>query len=100
MYQFSKHVGLDTHAETIAVAVADACGGEARYYGEIANRPAAVAKLVSQPRARAEPCRHLARRERVRRLRLSPTQRKWRLCEAGCWLPGCRASGVARTCPR
>lgn len=48
MYEFSKHVGLDTHAETIAVAVADACGGEARYFGEIANRPAAVAKLVKQ----------------------------------------------------
>ena len=30
MYQFSKHVGLDTHAETIAVAEADACGGEER----------------------------------------------------------------------
>ena len=45
------------------------------------KRVAAVAKLVSQPRVRAEPCRHLARRERVRRLRLSPTQRKWRLGE-------------------
>ena len=41
-----------------------------------------MAKLVSQPRAQAEACRHLARRERVRRMRLSPTQRKWRLGEA------------------
>ena len=33
-------------------------------------------------RARAEPCRQLARRERVRRSRLSPTKRKCRLGEA------------------
>ena len=56
--------------------------------------------LASLPRARAEPCRHLARRERVRRMRLSPTKRKWRLGEAGCWPPDCRASGLGKTCPR
>jgi len=33
-------------------------------------------------RARAEQCRRLARREWVRRLRLSPSKRKCRLCEA------------------
>ena len=33
MEKFSKYVGLDTHKETIAVAVADALGGNARYYG-------------------------------------------------------------------
>lgn len=48
MKQFSKHIGLDTHANTIAVSVAAACGGEPRYYGEIANRPAAVAKLAKE----------------------------------------------------
>ena len=31
MREFSKYVGLDTHKETVAVAIADAIGGEARY---------------------------------------------------------------------
>lgn len=48
MNEFSKHVGLDTHKETIAVAVADALGGKARYYGEIANTPMEVRKLVKR----------------------------------------------------
>ena len=48
MNKFSKYVGLDTHAETIAVSVAEALGGRPRYYGEILNRPASVAKLVRQ----------------------------------------------------
>ena len=38
MNKFSKYVGLDTHADTIAVAVSDAIGGKPRYYGEIPNR--------------------------------------------------------------
>ncbi|MGB5179830.1 MAG: IS110 family transposase [Gammaproteobacteria bacterium] len=48
MREFSKYVGLDTHKETIAVAVADAIGGKARYYGEIANTPEAIRKLVKK----------------------------------------------------
>jgi len=48
MNEFSKYVGLDTHKETIAVAVADAIGGKARFYGEIANTPEAIRKLVKQ----------------------------------------------------
>jgi transposase len=40
-----RFVGLDVHAETIAVAVAET-GGEVRSLGVIANRPEAVRKLV------------------------------------------------------
>jgi transposase len=50
MKNFSKYVGLDVHKETIAVAVAQANGGEVRYVGEIANTPEAVDKLVRQLR--------------------------------------------------
>ncbi len=48
MNEFSKYVGLDTHKETIAVAIADVCGGKARYYGEIANTSEAINKLVTK----------------------------------------------------
>src|ERR1035437_8880208 len=48
----SKHtafIGLDTHKETIAVALAeDSRDGEVRYYGQIANTPAAIVKLVKR----------------------------------------------------
>ena len=48
MNEFSKYVGLDTHKDTIAVAVADAMGGQARYFGEIANTPEAIRKMVKK----------------------------------------------------
>lgn len=48
MKEFSKYVGLDTHKDTIAVAVADAMGGQARYFGEIANTPEAIRKMVKK----------------------------------------------------
>lgn len=50
MGKFSKYVGLDVHKETIAVSVAEANGGEVRYWGEIANTPEAVEKLIRQLR--------------------------------------------------
>ena len=46
MDQFIKYVGLDTHKDTIAVAIADITGGKPRYYGEIANTPTALSKLM------------------------------------------------------
>lgn len=46
MKEFSKYIGLDTHKASIAVAVAEGCGGRPRYYGEIANTPDAVSALV------------------------------------------------------
>jgi len=42
-----RYVGLDVHAETIAVAVAEA-GGEARSVGTIPNRPQAIRRLVKK----------------------------------------------------
>ena len=36
-------MGLDTHKDTIAVAIAEAGQSKPRYYGEIANTPEAVA---------------------------------------------------------
>ena len=45
MEKFSKHVGLDVHKDTIAVAIA-AEDSEVRFYGEIANNPTAIIKLV------------------------------------------------------
>lgn len=50
MKEFSKYVGLDVHKETIAVAVAEAGGGEVRYLGEIAHTPEAIRKLLRQLR--------------------------------------------------
>jgi len=42
-----RFIGLDVHADTIAVAVADA-GGEVRSYGVIPNRLESVRKLVGK----------------------------------------------------
>ena len=47
----SKHclyVGLDVHKDTIAVAVAYPGRGEPQYFGEIANTPKALGKLVAR----------------------------------------------------
>ena len=48
MNEFSKYVGLDVHKATIAVSIADGAGGDPRFYGEIANTPVAIAKLMTQ----------------------------------------------------
>ena len=41
-----RFVGMDVHAETIAVAVAEAGSGEVRSWGTIPNRPESVRKLI------------------------------------------------------
>lgn len=48
MNECIKYIGLDVHKETIAVSVAPSSTGEVRYWGEIANTPAALDKLVRQ----------------------------------------------------
>jgi transposase len=49
MLHSNAYIGLDTHKKSIAVAIADdGRDGEVRYYGAIANEPAAVAKLVKR----------------------------------------------------
>lgn len=47
MKKLTRFVGLDVHAETIAVAVAES-GGEVRFVGTFPNRPEAVRKLVAK----------------------------------------------------
>ncbi len=44
----SKYVGLDVHKETIAISIAEASGGEVRYFGEIKNTPEAIRKLCEK----------------------------------------------------
>jgi transposase len=47
MSHTSAFIGLDTHKESIAVAIAEeGREGEVRFYGQIANEPASVLKLV------------------------------------------------------
>lgn len=48
MKEFSKYVGLDTHKNSIAVAIADTRSAKARYFGSIANTAQAVTKMVRQ----------------------------------------------------
>ena len=51
-------VGMDVHKATIAVALAEAGGGEVRSYGVIPNTPIAVGRLVKKlgPAARLRVC--------------------------------------------
>jgi transposase len=49
MTKNTAFIGLDTHKKTIAVAIAeDGRDGEVRYFGQIANEPAPVLKLVKK----------------------------------------------------
>src|SRR2546425_7160873 len=48
-----RYLGLDVHAETIAVAVAER-GAEVRSLGMIPNDPTAVARLIRQLGARGQ----------------------------------------------
>jgi transposase len=48
MRDATRFVGLDVHAETIAVAVAEPGRGEVRSLGIIPNEPAAVRKLIQK----------------------------------------------------
>jgi len=45
---YSRYIGLDVHKDTIAVSIAEADGSKSRYYGEIANTPKAIEKLVTK----------------------------------------------------
>ena len=57
MKKDTRFVGLDVHAETIAVAVAEP-DGEVRSLGTIRNRPEAIRKLLKKlgPAARLRVC--------------------------------------------
>lgn len=48
MTEFTKYVGMDVHAATIAVAIADNQSSEVRFFGQIANTTEAMLKLVKQ----------------------------------------------------
>ena len=82
----TKHVGLDVHKETIAVAVAsDGEDREVRFHGTIANTPEAVRRLASRlagPGTALSLCYEAG----PVRLRSAPAARR-----AGACLPGDRA---------
>lgn len=48
MDNFSKYIGLDTHKDSIAVAIAKAGRDKPLYYGEISNTPEAIEKLIKK----------------------------------------------------
>jgi transposase len=48
MRKVTRFVGMDVHAETIAVAVTEGRDGGARSLGTIANRPEAVRRLLGK----------------------------------------------------
>lgn len=54
MGNYSKHVGLDAHKETIVAAIAKQGGGDAMLYGEISNTPEAIEKLAKKMSAKGE----------------------------------------------
>ena len=79
-----QFVGLDVHADTIAVAVAEP-GGTVRSVGVIPNRPESIRKLVKQ----------LGAPEHVRACyEAGPTGYVlyWQLTALGVRLPSCRTS--------
>jgi len=45
---YELYIGLDVHKDTIAVSIAHRDGSKPRYYGEIANTPNAVKKLINK----------------------------------------------------
>ena len=56
MNDFIKYVWSGVYKETIAVSLAAGSGKEARYWGEVANTPKAMDKLVGQLRRGAARC--------------------------------------------
>ena len=48
MNEYNKFIGLDTHKDTIAVAVAEAGRQPAHFFGEIPNTPEAIRKLAKK----------------------------------------------------
>jgi transposase len=48
MAKSNRYVGLDVHADTIAVAIAEGNRGEVRSLGTIRNRPEAIRKLMKR----------------------------------------------------
>ena len=106
MSQSVKYVGLDVHKDTIAVAVAE--GGkraEVREHGEIANKPAALAKLLGKLGGpgvelnvcyEAGPCGYVSIRRRPRRREFQAASAVAGLAQfqgssSSSWFAGCSA---------